>query len=746
MDNFFGNIIGGTLTDGLTIPATMAIWRAVNRRKEFCVIEARRQDNAETLIVECENDGVPTRNPVGIEYREHLALKFHQDDDRLPEVYALRENFPVAMHQNHTTDCAFRSLCLYFELWESLRRTWTAEKHLDRILWWLTETANGTLHRPDQPLEQLYFQSQHELVLPYDFTDRVDASGYHLAVESRNRGDQKKITLMGRMISSANHNPLTLDFPCIVLQVATIVHGPIEKIPPNLGELEDQLQRRGTSFSKPLFECIKTRCDADEKFRNSPSKITLLIIRLPLTRKVGEDAEKIEEWGFLIESSIGDLGVAAGALHKTDDRMYWLLTIIGSENQEKQNWSDFVIVPLEIVSGFTPSLARKACGLMDSGPKGVLAGVGSLGSEILDLWTRSGWGQWTIIDPDYVCPHNLARHHAVECHIGSNKVDVVKGLADLLIPGQPSSVISIVDKATNLNNERVKNSLREADFVIDVTTTLHFPRDLARNDTVHRALSVFITPSGQDAVLILEDNQRAIRLDCLEAQYYRQVISKPWGENHLAGNQSHLWTGAGCRDISVIIPNELIGIHGANLAAMIRLHSSQPNAAILVWHYDSLAGSLTLDRCGVAKPLSVSMDGLQIVWDAHVRQKIRSQRSEHLPNETGGVLLGYFDQVSQKVFIVDALPAPDDSHEEATGFVRGVAGLEEAVKSANDLTANIVGYVGEWHSHPQHCSSDPSRDDIKLLRHLAISLMDEGETALMLIVGEKDERWLVGKI
>lgn len=140
------------------------------------------------------------------------------------------------------------------------------------------------------------------------------------------------------------------------------------------------------------------------------------------------------------------------------------------------------------------------------------------------------------------------------------------------------------------------------------------------------------------------------------------------------------------------------------------------------------------------------MDGLKIVWDAEIRQKIRSQRSAHFPNETGGVLLGYFDHISQKVFIVDALPAPDDSREEVTGFIRGTAGLETAIKTANDRTANIVGYVGEWHSHPQNHSSDPSHDDIKLLRHLAISLMDEGKVALMLIVGEKDERWLAAKI
>ena len=41
---------------------------------------------------------------------------------------------------------------------------------------------------------------------------------------------------------------------------------------------------------------------------------------------------------------------------------------------------------------------------------------------------------------------------------------------------------------------------------------------------------------------------------------------------------------------------------------------------------------------------------------------------------------------------------------------RGIDGLADAVKEASRRTAGVVGYLGEWHSHPRGHSAKPSRD------------------------------------
>lgn len=743
----FGKVIPGCIPDNLTIPAAKETWHSLVRNRAFTVIDARElsfgDQYSEILVVDCENDSVPTKNTVGIEYRERLGLLFHSKPDLIPEVRALRTGFPATLHQNHVLQSEPSSLCLYFEPWHAIRPTWTPQKHLNRILWWLAETASGTLHRSDQPLEQLYFQSPYELILPFDFYEKIGDKNYKLIVEGRAPRKENKVTLVGQMRPINDAVRDNLEFPCIGLSLLPILHGPIERFPYTLGELHDQVERRGAPFSRQIFDAI-FGLTQNGYFIKPKSDFTLLILSVPLLRKHGATSERTVVKAFIVEANIANLGVAIGALEKIDNQ-YLLANLIGVERQERQDWRQFRIDPLEVLPAFTPQLARQTCGIESEGPKGTLAGVGALGSEIFNLWARSGWGQWTLIDPDHIKPHNLARHTALECHVGFQKVDAVKSLSDYLMPEQPSKITAIGKSASNFENAEIKNALETSCLIIDATTTLDFPRKLAGSDSVKRALSVFLTPSGLGAVMLVEDENRAIRLDALEAQYYRQVISQSWGEQHLSGHSGHLWTGAGCRDVSAVIPNEQIALHGANISYMTRLKTASHEAAIQVWHYNSADGSLATNTYHPAATLVCSGGEIQIVWDELTREKIRDLRQNHLPKETGGVLLGYFDLTLKKVFIVDALSAPPDSHEEPTGFVRGIVGLESAVEQASRRTANIVGYVGEWHSHPYNHTANPSGDDILLLAHLANSLDEEGLPALMLIVGEHEERWIVGK-
>jgi integrative and conjugative element protein (TIGR02256 family) len=207
----------------------------------------------------------------------------------------------------------------------------------------------------------------------------------------------------------------------------------------------------------------------------------------------------------------------------------------------------------------------------------------------------------------------------------------------------------------------------------------------------------------------------------------------------------HISVGAGCRDISAVIPLELIQLHAATLARQVRLKSELPASAIQIWHSDLITGGVTSYPIAPEVSFVGNLDSLKIIWDEGFQKKVRELRAEGLPNETGGILLGYFDLKLGNVYIVDALPAPTDSQGDQTGFTRGAEGLQAAVKKAEGRTAGVVSYIGEWHSHPKNSSASPSMADIYLLRHLALVLEGDGLPAVMLIVGEKDERWIIGK-
>lgn len=82
----------------------------------------------------------------------------------------------------------------------------------------------------------------------------------------------------------------------------------------------------------------------------------------------------------------------------------------------------------------------------------------------------------------------------------------------------------------------------------------------------------------------------------------------------------------------------------------------------------------------------------------------------------------------------------------AGSFERGTAGLAQAVQEASQRTAGIVGYVGEWHSHPRGHSASPSRDDLVQLVEISLGMHGDGLPALQLIVGENDFQVLQGQV
>ena len=168
--------------DALALRRTQVLFAAIQDAADYKLVQllSRKMPNGtlmEALIVDIECDGVPSRNPAGIQYRERLALIVPEDLTALVDVVALRKSFPVLMHQNNGTRDGLISLCLYFEPPPTVLRTWTPQRFLRRIQWWLEQSAKGELHPADQPVEHLFFASKFELVLPWNIDALRGAGG-----------------------------------------------------------------------------------------------------------------------------------------------------------------------------------------------------------------------------------------------------------------------------------------------------------------------------------------------------------------------------------------------------------------------------------------------------------------------------------------------------------------------------------------------------------------------------------------
>lgn len=729
----------------LTIPRAKLLHDALARQRDYTLVQLLQHSDGgtpklECLIVDVECDGVPPKNNVGIQYRERLALCVPDDPKQLISVLALRKDFPVVMHLNQGIPGTPASLCLYFEPPATVHRTWTPQNFLRRIQWWLEKSARGELHPADQPVEHLFFATPYELVLPWNFDALRKRNDIRfILARCPERPDGGFTVFLDAAPKSAPLKAGTSE--PIELTLPPVVHGLVESDPATLGQLADTLARRGVELLPMLAATLQARVGDTGATSTAEDKSTVILLHIPICRAEGEEPTKVSHRAFIALTGGLELGVATGALFLHDNRYFSSAGLLAAE--PATSWREKIVFPMDVLQGNDAQAARSQSGIIEEGPNAVLIGAGSLGSAMLNLWSRAGWGRWTVIDKDHVKPHNLSRHTSYAQHVGTPKATVVADLNAAAMCGA-TEVTPLTADACNFEQSTVKEALTNTQIVIDASTTLEYPRGASAIDTLARHMSVFVTPNGNSAVLLAEDAQRTLRLRTLESQYYRSLIQAEWGKDHLAGNAATFWSGASCRDISMVMPYSRIMGHASTLTEQVQIATASEKALIRVWQRDPVRGSVEVHDIPVASELSISLGDYDLFFDAGVEQQLKELRKQGLPNETGGVLLGYYDFNIGAVFVVAALPAPPDSKSNRNSFERGIAGLAEAVSEATRRTAGIVGYIGEWHSHPPGHSAAPSQDDLLQLVHLALGMSDDGLPAVQLIVGENDLQALQG--
>lgn len=126
----------------------------------------------------------------------------------------------------------------------------------------------------------------------------------------------------------------------------------------------------------------------------------------------------------------------------------------------------------------------------------------------------------------------------------------------------------------------------------------------------------------------------------------------------------------------------------------------------------------------------------QQVWISDAaRSTIETAAAAALPDETGGILVGWLDHDGLHV---TAAHVVTDLRAGRTSYVRRSATAQEVLDRAlaSEPAGSPVGYVGEWHSHPG--PSGPSRQDLRTMRSFSADV----EHRLALVVLRYDGgRW-----
>jgi integrative and conjugative element protein (TIGR02256 family) len=295
--------------------------------------------------------------------------------------------------------------------------------------------------------------------------------------------------------------------------------------------------------------------------------------------------------------------------------------------------------------------------------------------------------------------------------------------------------------------EQIDESIQGSEMILDFSASVPVARHLSALGIGPRRASAFLNSDATDVVVLTEDLERKIPLDCLEMQYYRGILSMPELMGHLAeGNMGRVRYAQSCRDLTSTIPEELVGLHSAIVARGVRSAAENSSASISVWR-SSPNMSVTAVTIIPSAVREVALGDWRIRTDEILVERLKSLRRDRLPNETGGVLIGSFNLERKIIYIVDTVPSPPDSTEWPVLYIRGCEGLPERIESIQEATLGMLQYVGEWHSHPNGCSTEPSNDDLKVFSWLTGHMSGDGLPAVMSIVGEAEAMsWFVGSI
>ena len=105
-----------------------------------------------------------------------------------------------------------------------------------------------------------------------------------------------------------------------------------------------------------------------------------------------------------------------------------------------------------------------------------------------------------------------------------------------------------------------------------------------------------------------------------------------------------------------------------------------------------------------------------------------------LPNETGGVLLGYRRDDTGDIVIVEASPPGPNTIKTSSSFSPDSDFDAAVVHRAFTCSEGLVTYLGDWHSHV-YAKPYLSRRDLRVLRRIGRYPRAETPEPIMLIVG-----------
>jgi hypothetical protein len=394
------------------------------------------------------------------------------------------------------------------------------------------------------------------------------------------------------------------------------------------------------------------------------------------------------------------------------------------------------------------------------GKRVLVLGCGALGAPIAEQCVRAGVSSLTVADNGSVNPGILVRQPYTDADVGFNKaLRLAKRLStirrDLRVQPISSNVISmfIGDDGPPPDFDLVIDATADVSVRAAVEAARARRRDewpalvtgLFGHDAV-RAIGILSRPGATGGA---HDVLRRLAIDA------RGAAANNWGDIAEEffpdpprtdmffpepGCSAPTFTGSAIQTDALAsalfwaMITELASEHA--LDPMVAFAIRLPGVATgthnnrLAWPNDAVFG-------GVSGKYEVRVSTRAL---AEMRAEVRRGARVRGPKvETGGLLLGLFDEATRCVYVDTATGPSPDSALSTMSFSHGTAGTQEVVDHHRARTANRVGFVGMWHTHPYGPASPSPTDEAGM--GWIVSPDGAGRRALLAILGGPEAKW-----
>ena len=490
----------------------------------FDLIDCRRNGKNDILVIAVEPE-IPQHPVNDIRHRETIVIEFDHEDRREPRVTATRRSFPRVIHTNVGLAEWPVDLCLFDRPYSEQKMNWTAARFAAQLHRWLSKTARNELHDPDQPLEQLFIGTPQRLILPrscFDFSD--DASEQTLVVR-RIHEEGGQFIMIAEESEKAKRRNKPSDFALIAYEAKCRTHGLINIQPGTLDELVHYLDADGEEFLEALSTKLKRLQDVGNVDLSLP---LIMVIWFPKSRADQGDIESIDLWAFGTACSMLKLGAAIGTWGDAGDSTRGGVLLSRDTTKSGEGVELDLMTPTALLS---QKDGARCNGNLSDRFDYVAVGAGSIGSHVLEQLVRSGHGRWTTIDDDILLPHNVARHVLTGWAIGFPKAEALSRHLNSIYEDDPTR--SIIANVIHDKSDELDDAFRDAEGIVDLSASVAVSRKLAIDVKSNgRRIASFLSPSGRDSVMLAEPEDRSLRLDLIEMEYYRALIR----DDRLAGH------------------------------------------------------------------------------------------------------------------------------------------------------------------------------------------------------------------